>query len=41
MKKMILLFAMISTQIFAQNDLKNGLYAQFKTDKGTITAELF
>lgn len=42
MKKMILLLTMIvSTQIFAQNDSQDGMYANFITDKGTITAELY
>lgn len=36
-----MLFALISTQLYAQNDLEDGMYARFVTTKGTITAKLF
>ena len=36
-----MLFVLISTQLYAQNDLEDGMYARFVTTKGTITAKLF
>lgn len=41
MKKFLILFALASTQLFAQGKLTDGLYANFVTKKGTITTELF
>lgn len=41
MKKILMLFALVSTQLYAQNDLTEGIYARFVTQKGTITTELF
>jgi len=42
MKKLLFLFALISIQAFAQkNNLTDGLYANFVTQKGTITTQLY
>ena len=42
MKKLLFLFALISAQAFAQkNNLTDGLYANFVTQKGTITTQLY
>lgn len=41
MKKLLFLFALITTQVFAQTKLPDGLYANFVTKKGTITTQLF
>src|SRR5690554_8058169 len=41
MKKILMLFALVSTQLYAQDDLTEGIYARFITQKGTITTELF
>ncbi|WP_317618256.1 peptidylprolyl isomerase [Paenimyroides aestuarii] len=41
MKKLLFVFALISTQVFAQTKLTDGLYANFVTKKGTITTQLF
>ena len=42
MKKLLFLFALISVQAFAQkNNLTDGLYANFVTQKGTITTQLY
>ena len=41
MKKFLLLFALVRSQIFAQTQLADGLYANFITSKGTITTQLY
>lgn len=41
MKKLLFLFALITTQAFAQTQLSEGLYANFITKKGTITTQLY
>lgn len=41
MKKLLLLFALVSTQLFAQTKLSDGMYANFITAKGTITTQLY
>lgn len=40
MRKLLFIFALISTQAFAQTKLTDGLYANFITKKGTITTQL-
>lgn len=41
MKKLVLLLTLISTPLFAQTKLPDGLFANFVTKKGTITTELY
>src|SRR5690606_37344531 len=41
MKKLLLIFALVTTQVFAQQKLADGLYANFVTKKGTITTQLY
>lgn len=41
MKKILMLFALITSQLYAQTDLEEGMYARFVTEKGTITTKLF
>lgn len=41
MRKLLFFFALVSSQAFAQTKLNDGLYAQFETTKGTITAQLY
>ncbi|WKW46826.1 peptidylprolyl isomerase [Myroides sp. JBRI-B21084] len=41
MRKLLLIFALISVQAFAQSKLADGLYANFVTKKGTITTQLY
>lgn len=41
MKKLLFVFALISTQVFAQTKLTDGMYANFVTKKGTITTQLY
>lgn len=41
MKKFLLFFTLASSQVFAQAKLDDGLYANFKTNKGTITTQLY
>lgn len=41
MKKLIVLFSLVTTPFFAQTKLADGMYATFTTDKGVITTQLY